>query len=41
MVALRFALSIEAAAKLSDILICLAKFSETVFLEAKRDQVDM
>lgn len=39
MVALNFALQPEALAVLHDALICLAKFSDAVSIEARRDKV--
>lgn len=39
MVTLNFSLSPEASAKLHDMFSCLAKFSDTVSLEAKKDQL--
>ena len=41
MVTLKFSLSPEAAAKVHDMLSCLAKFSDTVSLEARKDHVSI
>ena len=40
MSALSFALSPEATAKVHDALVCLAKFGETVCMEARGDMVN-
>ena len=39
MVTLKFSLSPEGVAKVHDMLACLAKFSDTVSLEARKDYV--
>jgi len=41
MVTLNFTLTPEAASRVHDFLICLAKFSDSVSIEARRDRVGL
>lgn len=41
MAVLRFSLSAEATGRIYELLVCLAKFGESVSIEAKKDKVGL